>query len=246
MACTLSRSSSARAGSTPASSWLYQRIRPSKKAVVTGLPKSWQTAPSITAIFAHRGRPSMRARAWSMTISVCTHTSPSGCQSGSCSQPMSAAISGSSDVTTPASRANWKPSDGRAGSRSSFSNSPQIRSGGRSSSAIVRQTAIVPGSTVNSKRAASCIARSTRRLSSAKVAGSTRRSRRASRSARPPQGSRYAPVSGSNEIALIVKSRRRAASSTDMAGSPSTTNPRWPRPTLDSRRGRDTSMGPSL
>ena len=43
---------------------------------------------------------------------------------------------------------------------------------------------------------------------------------------------RTSPVSGSHAIALMVKSRRRAASSTDIAGSPSTAKPLWPRPAL--------------
>ena len=68
-------------------------------AVVAGLPKSWHTAPSISATWLLRGRSSIRRRASSTTISVCTHTSPSGCQSGSCSQPTSAAISGNSRST---------------------------------------------------------------------------------------------------------------------------------------------------
>ena len=45
--CTFSRSSSASAGATPASSWSGERMRPSMNAVVAGLPKSWQTAPSM-------------------------------------------------------------------------------------------------------------------------------------------------------------------------------------------------------
>ena len=48
--------------------------------------------------------------------------------------------------------------------------------------------------------------------------GSTTRSSRRSRSPRPSNGSRYSPVSGSHEIALMVKSRRRAASAIDIAG----------------------------
>ena len=67
-----------------------------------------------------------------------------------------------------------------------------------------------------------------------------------SRSPRPSNGSRYSSVSGSQEIALIVKSRRRAASSIVIDGSPVTSKPRWPRPDFDSRRGSDTSMSPSL
>ncbi len=40
---------------------------------------------------------------------------------------------------TPSSRASAKPIDGRSAWSSSFSNSPQMRSAGRSSSAIVEQ-----------------------------------------------------------------------------------------------------------
>ena len=47
------------------------------------------------------------------------------------------------------------------------------------------------------------------------------------------------PVSGSREMALIVKSRRRAASAIDRSGSPATAKPLWPRPVFDSRRGSD-------
>ena len=75
-------------------------------------------------------------------------------------------------------------------------------------------------------------ARSTRRLSSPNVAGSTALSIFVSRSARPSNGSTYSPVSGSQEMALTVKSRRRAASSIDIDGSPSTTKPLCPRPGL--------------
>ena len=50
------------------------------------------------------------------------------------------------------------------------------------------QIARVSSGTVSSKRAANCSARSTRRLSSANVRGSTTRSTPAARSARPPNG----------------------------------------------------------
>ena len=68
--------------------------------------------------------------------------------------------------------------------------------------------------------------------------GSTTRSRRRSRSPRPPKGSMYSLSRGSQAMALMVKSRRRAASSTGIQGSPVTTKPRWPRPCFDSVRGR--------
>src|SRR5258705_340992 len=44
----------------------------------------------------------------------------------------------------------------------------------------------------------------------------------------------------------MVKSRRRAASSTVKPGSPVTAIPRWPGPALESRRGSDTSTAPSV
>ena len=125
----------------------------------------------------------------------------------------------------PRSRASASPTDGRSAASSSFSTSPHTRSGGRSSSGIERNRTRVSSSTDSSNRAANCSARSTRRLSSANVRGSTTRRRRAWRSARPSNGSTSSPVSGSREIALIVKSRRRAASVMDSSGSPSTMNP---------------------
>ena len=107
-------------------------------------------------------------------------------------------------------------------------------------------SARVSWSTWSPKRPTNCTARRTRRLSSPKRAGSTTRRRRAARSARPPNGSAYSPVSGSRPIALMVKSRRRAASANDMNGSPSTVKPRWPRPVFDSRRGSATSTRADL
>ena len=214
-------------------------------AVVAGLPRSWHTAPSITASCCGRGRSSMRVRARSITCRLWTQTSPSGCHSGSCGQPASACSSGNSFAMTPRSIATVKPIDG-FGAKSSFSNSPQTRSAGRSSSGICRQSAAVDSSSVSAKRAANCTRAQHARLSSPNVCGSTTRSRRRSRSPRPSNGSKYSPVSGSHEIALTVKSRRRAASAIDMSGSPVTTKPRWPRPAFESRRGSETSMSPIL
>ena len=195
-------------------------MRPSRKAVVAGLPKSWQTAPSMTASRCGRGRSSTRVRAWSTTCSVCTQTSPSGCHSGSWTQPTSACSSGHRRSTTPRSRARARPVR-RPRAPSSFSNSPQMRSAGRSSSAIDRQIARVssfdgqvePGCELDGAQHAQAVVAEgarDRRRAAAGVRG--RRGRRT--------GRRYSPVSGSNEIALIVKSRRRAASSTLIAGSP--------------------------
>ena len=121
-------------------------MRPSTNAVVGGLPRSWQTAPSMTVNCRGRSRSSIRRRASSMTSSVCTQTSPSGCHSGSCGQPTSAFSSGKSRSITPSSSASAKPADGRSARSSSFSISPQMRSAGRSSSGMRRQISFVPGS----------------------------------------------------------------------------------------------------
>ena len=102
-----------------------ERIRPSITAVVGGLPRSWQRAPSMTATFCGCSRSSIRCRAWSTTISVVIQTSPSGCHSGSCGHPTRAWISGKSCRTTPRSSARRKPTDGSFGRRSSFSTSPK-------------------------------------------------------------------------------------------------------------------------
>ena len=66
-----------------------------------------------------------------------------------------------------------------------------------------------------------------------------RAARRRSISPRPSNGSSYSPVSGSQAMALMVKSRRRAASFGDNDGSPRTANPLWPAPALGLRRGSD-------
>ena len=190
----------------------------------------------------------MRRRASSITSSVWTQTSPSGCHSGSCGQPTSAFSSGKSRSMTPSSSASAKPSDGRSARSSSFSISPQMRSAGRSSSGM---------------RAADLFrvrhpsrARSARRTEcrGARAGCRLRRSadrRRAARGARADRAGRRtdrdtSSVSGSQAIALTVKSRRRAASSGAMSGSPLTSNARWPRPIFDSRRGSDTSTSRTL
>ena len=145
----------------------------------------------------------MRVRAWSMTCSVCTQTSPSGCHSGSCGQPTSACSSGNSRATMPRSSASARPIDGR-GASSSFSNSPQIRSAGRSSSGIDRHSSRVPRVERRTRSArrtepraarAGCRRRTSRdrRRAGGGVAG--RRGRRTDRGT--------PPVSGSQAMALI-------------------------------------------
>ena len=120
-------------------------MRPSTTAVVGGLPRSWQTAPSITVIRRGRSRSPFNSRALSTTSNVWVQTSPSGCHSGSCSQPTSDSSSGRTCLMTPRSSASRKPIDGRSACNSSFSISPQIRSAGRSSSGSSRQSAAVAG-----------------------------------------------------------------------------------------------------
>ena len=135
--CTFSRSSSATAGGTPCSSWSSDRMRPS-------IDRGRRRLAEVVADRAEHHRHLARdgrdrrcgARAWSMTSSVWTQTSPSGCHSGSCGQPTSASSSGNSRSITPSSSASAKPIEGRAARSSSFSISPQIRSAGRSSSGI--------------------------------------------------------------------------------------------------------------
>ena len=216
-------------------------------AVVAGLPRSWHTAPSITVASRGRSRSSFRRRASSMTISVWIQTSPSGCHSGSCGQSTSGRISGRSCSTTPSSRASAKPSDGRSATSSSFSNSPHTRSAGRSSSgdgAADGRGLVVERAARSGRRTAARAARAGCRRR--RCAGRRRAGAGAPRSSRPSNGSRYSPVSGSQAMALMVKSRRRAASSSDIGGSPSTSKPVWPRPAFDSRRGSATSIGPQL
>ena len=110
--------------------------------------------------------------------------------------------------------------DGR-GASSSFSISPQMRSAGRSSSAMrSAHLRASSSSRSNSNRAANWIARSTRRLSSPNVAGSTTRSWRRARSARPSNGSRYSlgqRIPGDRVDGEVAPP---AASSTPIDGSP--------------------------
>ena len=94
-----------------------------------------------------------------------------------------------------------------------------MRSAGRSSSGIARQIARVslverqlePGGELHGAQHAQAVVGERRRIDDAQQRAARGR-------ARPSNGSRYSPVSGSHEIALIVKSRRRAASSMRMAG----------------------------
>ena len=148
------------------------------KAVVAGLPKSWQTAPSITAICCGRGRSSIRRRASSTTISVCTQTSPSGCHSGSCSA-IDQRLEFGEQPLDDADVARQRQADGRP--RRAEQEFLELTPDPFRGQVVERESRGRPprvgSSTSNSRRAASCTARSTRRLSSPNVSGSTMRSR---------------------------------------------------------------------
>ena len=151
--------------------------------------------------------------------------------------------------------ARRRPARGRARSRSTAARRPAAASRTRPTTARTAgrrgrwpgRCARASSSSAHSKRAANCSARSTRRLSSAKVCGSTTRRRRAARSSRPRNGSRYSPVSGSQRDRVDGE----VAPPRGVGDATSTDRRRpgiavCPRPDFDSRRGRATSIGPSL
>ena len=155
--------------------------------------------------------------------------------------------SGNSRSTTPSSSASARPIDGRARLEQQLLDlSPDAlgrqivernRAAELAASPARARTRSAPRTGSRAARAG-CRRRTSR--------GSTARSSRRVEIARPSNGSRYSPVSGSQEIALIVKSRRRAASSSDSRGSPDDGEPAWPRPVFDSRRGSETSRPATL
>ena len=172
------------------------------------------------AAAADRGRRSARAPCRSPSACASRRRLPDATPAPARSRPAAAAPGSSRSIDAEVERQREADRRPRGAAAAASRSRPRSRSAGRSSSGMRRHSAAVSSSSVNSKRAANCTARSTRRLSSPKVAGSTARSTPRSRSARPSNGSSYSPVSGSQAIALMVKSRRRAASSIDIAGSP--------------------------
>ena len=127
-------------------------------AVVGGLPRSWQTAPSITDDL---------PRPVEIVDALCAPgRRPSACgprRRLRGATPVPARIRraprapGNSRSMTPSSSASCSPTDGRAAWSSSFSNSPQIRSAGRSSSArSAGRARACRARASNSKRAANC------------------------------------------------------------------------------------------
>ena len=190
----------------------------------------------------------MRLRASSMTSSVCTQTSPSGCHSGSCGQPTQRLELREQRVDDAelAARARSRSTACARGAAASRFLPTRARPAGRRAEWCGRAPSC-RSSIANSNRAANWTARSTRRLSSPNVAGVHGAQHAALEIARVRRTDRrYSPVSGSQAMALMVKSRRRAASSIDSAGSPVTVKPLCPRPVFDSRRGSDTSSPATL
>ena len=88
----------------------------------------------------------------------------------------------------PRSIASAKPIDGRAREQELLDLAPDPLGRQIVERDLPAQARAVASSSANSNRAANCTARSTRRLSSAKVCGSTTRSSGASRSPRPSHG----------------------------------------------------------
>ena len=219
------------------------------KAVVSGLPKSWHTAPSIIV----RPRARDRGRRWprrasSITISVCTQTSPSGCHSGSCGQPTSAAISGTSCVDHAELERQREP-DGRPSAQ-------QQQLLDLAPDALARQ--IVERRSprhTRLRRLRPSPARTARRTAARAARAGCRRRRSARSTIRRTRALEIAPAAERVEVLARERIPRdgvdrevapAAASSTDMRGSPVTSNPRWPRPIFDSRRGSATSTPADL
>ena len=171
---TFQRSSSDSVGGSPASSWPRERTRPSSKRVVGGLPRSWQSAPSITA--SCRGRsassPSSSCRRLVHHLQRVRPHVPFG-------MPLRVLrglrkrleLGRDRPAASPTRGASASPSEGRRAFSSSFSISPKTRSAGSSASGIAAQRRAVASSTCSSKRAANCTPRSARSGSSANVSG---------------------------------------------------------------------------
>ena len=190
-------------------------------AVVAGLPRSWQTAPSMTAICCGRVEiVDARARLVDHHAACAPRRrlrdatpAPAG------SRPARAAPE-TALSTTPRSSASAKPIDGRGAAAAAFRSRPRCaRPADRRAGSSRQSAARLRRRASSSNRAANC----TRAQHAQAVVGERRADRRraAARArdrARPSNGSKYSPVSGSHEIALTVKSRRRAASSIDIVG----------------------------
>ena len=217
-------------------------------AVVAGLPRSWQTAPSITRdllrmveivdprarLVDHEqgvdpdvplGMPLRLLRTADQRVELREQPLDRRRAAAPARSRSTAAARAAAASRSPPRCA--RPADRRAG-----------WSGRAPSSA---------GSSANSKRAANWIARSTRRLSSAKVARIDRAEQAPFEIAAAVEridvvaGQRI-PGDGVDGEVAPPRRLRRAAST----GSPVTVKPLWPRPVFDSRRGSDTSRSATL
>ena len=130
-----------------------------------------------------------------MQQQVWFQTSPSGCHSGSCLQPISLDSSGKWR-TQPVLRRKSSPFDILIPLSRNFFHSSISRSGGRFSIDIVWHSLRVDECGSRPNLATNCIPRSTRRGSSANFSD-TWRSIPLERSSRPRHGSSYSPVRGS-------------------------------------------------
>src|SRR4051812_19057007 len=200
----------------PTTSWWWKLTRPSRPtALVAGLPTSCISA-AIRRTKSGPSSPSSRT-AFETTINVCAYTSLCwACSSISSLRPES---SGRNRSARPVSTSRRRPVTGSA-PQSSFVNSSRIRSAviRSRSAAMSRMAARTASSTVNRSLEANRAARSIRSGSSpndsAGVPGV--RMSPAARSARPPYGSVNSWPGRLTAIALIVKSRRRRSSSSDV------------------------------
>ena len=112
-------------------------------AVVDGLPKSWVTAPSITDRDRRdRGRRFAGAPGRSPSACEPTRRLPGAIRVPARSRP-ALSFPGTADRRRRARAPARNPIDGLRARSRSFSISPQMRSGGRSSSRIARQSAAV-------------------------------------------------------------------------------------------------------
>ena len=154
-------------------------------------------------------------------LSMLSSISPKSSQ-----EPRSGKTSGKNSFSLMSRKAR-SPSDGLPGFKSHFLNSSNKRSMERSSSESVWQSSIVSGASLSAKRLANCTPRKMRSESSTK-AGPTWRNKPFFKSSMPPYGSHSVSSGSSMPIALMVKSRRSAASLNESFSSVCTTKPRWP------------------
>ena len=137
-----------------------------------------------------------------------------------CSTPCWPVSSGRTTPSAPSTSSSAMPSWG-AGPAMMRLSSPNTRSAATSASrgALARADARAAASTSRLNSIERRARRMIRRASSSMAVADTRRSRRASRSARPPNGSRSSPPSRGSAMALTVKSRRARSCSMDSPSS---------------------------